>query len=140
MFYPIFMITLEPMVTFATGVKVCSTEDFCINVRVAGLGKTCPAKFYLYSVIAFLCTLCCMMLYCGVSVALYIHTGHTLGTSLFSPPPSSTSQHGIFVNSPTTTGKVAFPSVFHAVGSGLYRSSSCGWGFPVCNIACVVWV
>ena len=100
----------------------------------------CPAKFYLYSVVAFLCTLCCMMLYCGVSVALYIHTGHTLGTSLFSPPPSSTSQHGIFVNSPTTTGKVAFPSVFHAVGSGLYRSSSCGWGFPVCNIACVVWV
>ena len=98
----------------------------------------CPAKFYLYSVVAFLCTLCCMMLYCGVSVALYIHTGHTLGTSLFSPPPSSTSQHGIFVNSPTTTGKVAFPSVFHAVGSGLYRSSSCGWGFPVCNIACVV--
>lgn len=49
--------------------------------------------------------------------------GHTLGTSLFSPPPSSTSQHGIFVNSPTTTGKVAFPSVFHAVGSGSMQHS-----------------
>ncbi len=33
--------------------------------------------------------------------------GHTLGTSLFSPPPpSSTTPHGVFVNSPTTTGKV----------------------------------
>ena len=32
--------------------------------------------------------------------------GHTLGTSLFSPPPSSTAPHGVFVNSPTTSGKV----------------------------------
>lgn len=33
--------------------------------------------------------------------------GHSLGTSLFSPPPSSTAQHsGMFVNSPTSTGKV----------------------------------
>ncbi len=33
--------------------------------------------------------------------------GHTLGTTLFSPPPStSTNPHGIFVNSPTTTGKI----------------------------------
>lgn len=33
--------------------------------------------------------------------------GHTLGTSLFSPPPpSSTTPHGVFVNSPTSTGKV----------------------------------
>ena len=32
--------------------------------------------------------------------------GHTLGTSLFSPPPSSGSPHGIFVNSQTSAGKV----------------------------------
>ena len=33
--------------------------------------------------------------------------GHSLGTSLFSPPPSSSAQHGaMFVNSPTSTGKV----------------------------------
>lgn len=33
--------------------------------------------------------------------------GHTLGTSLFSPPPSTSTQHGgMFVNSPTTSGKM----------------------------------
>ena len=32
--------------------------------------------------------------------------GHTLGTSLFSPPPSSGAPHGIFINSPTNSGKV----------------------------------
>lgn len=32
--------------------------------------------------------------------------GHTLGTSLFSPPPSSGTPHGIFINSPTNAGKV----------------------------------
>ena len=32
--------------------------------------------------------------------------GHTLGTSLFSPPPSSTAPHGVFVNSPSATGKI----------------------------------
>lgn len=34
--------------------------------------------------------------------------GHTLGTSLFSPPPSSGNQHGLFVNSPNSSGKVGF--------------------------------
>ena len=52
--------------------------------------------------------------------------GHTLGTSLFSPPPSTT-HHGMFVNSPSTVGKVigyASGSPAHApVGSGLrYRT------------------
>eukprot|EP00731_Ephydatia_muelleri_P014267 Em0007g1577a len=32
--------------------------------------------------------------------------GHTLGTSLFSPPPSSSSPHGIIVNFQTSAGKV----------------------------------
>ena len=33
--------------------------------------------------------------------------GHTLGTSLFSPPPHSSNQHhGMLVNSPTSSGKV----------------------------------
>ena len=63
----------------------------------------------------FVVTICC-------KVFLYfacIHAGHTLGTSLFSPPPSSTSPHGMCVNSPTTSGKVPFPSGgFYAVGSG----------------------
>ena len=49
--------------------------------------------------------------------------GHTLGTSLFSPPPSSTAHHGMFINSPSSAGKVlGYPSgsPAHApVGSGL---------------------
>ena len=71
-------------------------------------------KVVLYLHYCLHCTASCCSQYC-----IAVRTGHTLGTSLFSPPPSSTSQHGIFVNSPTTTGKVAFPSVFPAVGSGL---------------------
>jgi hypothetical protein len=51
--------------------------------------------------------------------------GHTLGTSLFSPPPSSSAHPGMFVNSPTTGAKVigypaGSPAAPHApVGSGL---------------------
>lgn len=50
--------------------------------------------------------------------------GHTLGTSLFSPPPSSGNHHGLFVNSPTSSGKVGFPpgAPGHPpVGSGTTR-------------------
>ena len=51
--------------------------------------------------------------------------GHTLGTSLFSPPPSSSTHPGMFVNSPTTGAKLigypgGSPATPHApVGSGL---------------------
>ena len=50
--------------------------------------------------------------------------GHTLGTSLFSPPPSTTGHHhGMFVTSPSSGGKVlGYPpgSPAHApVGSGI---------------------
>ena len=50
--------------------------------------------------------------------------GHTLGTSLFSPPPSTTGHHhGMFVSSPSSGGKVlGYPpgSPAHApVGSGM---------------------
>ena len=50
--------------------------------------------------------------------------GHTLGTSLFSPPPSSTTHPGMFVNSPTTGAKVigyptGSPAAHAPVGSGL---------------------
>ena len=47
--------------------------------------------------------------------------GHTLGTSLFSPPPSTSTQHGgMFVNSPTTAGKIIgyAPGTPAPVGSG----------------------
>lgn len=46
--------------------------------------------------------------------------GHTLGTSLFSPPPSSTTPHGAFANSPTSTGKIFAPGAptHPPVGSG----------------------
>ena len=45
----------------------------------------------------------------GVITIVFIFAfliGHTLGTSLFSPPPSSGNQHGLFVNSPNSSGKV----------------------------------
>ena len=50
--------------------------------------------------------------------------GHTLGTSLFSPPPSSSAHPGMFINSPTTGGKIigyptGSPTVHAPVGSGL---------------------
>ena len=50
--------------------------------------------------------------------------GHTLGTTLFSPPPSSSTHPGMFVNSPTTGGKVigyptGSPAAHAPVGSGL---------------------
>ena len=50
--------------------------------------------------------------------------GHTLGTSLFSPPPSSSAHPGMFVNSPTTGGKIigyptGTPATHAPVGSGL---------------------
>ena len=45
------------------------------------------------------------------------HAGHTLGTSLFSPPPSTGNQHGLFINSPTSSGKVGYTSTHPPVGS-----------------------
>lgn len=62
-------------------------------------------------------------LYAGVVHVIFC-AGHTLGTSLFSPPPSTTSPHGLFVNSSSSSGKMAFSPVFPAVGSGMLPDES----------------
>ena len=66
--------------------------------------------------------------------------GHTLGTSLFSPPPpSTTAPHGVFINSPTNTGKVlgfapgapALPPVGSGPRFRHYESPKQGMSMPL---------
>ena len=117
-------------------VLICSLSEVYVHVVLHVRNYPCSHKCteatffpvrctyvheYMYVPIRMILTLFVVQSMCTMNVHVnvwFTTTGHTLGTSLFSPPPSSTSPHGIFVNSPTTSGKVAFSPVFPTVGSG----------------------
>ena len=65
--------------------------------------------------------ICSAALMCVHGCLLFILLpGHTLGTGLFSPPPSTGNQHGgMFINSPISSRKVGYsPNHPPPVGSG----------------------